>query len=180
MFDVMADWLTVPLLNAEAGNTPARAGLRHPSIAPYGVFASADGQEILISIQNEREWQNFCHDVLQLPELVRDPRFANNVVRVNHRDETDGRVTKIFSGLSGDTLVSRLAKADIAFALLNDMAGLAAHPHLRRIEIAIGTKSVALPAPAAMFGDSARKYGAVPKLGEHTEAVLAEFGLAKT
>src|ERR1700759_5649050 len=64
MFDVMADWMAVPLINAEAGQPPKRIGLAHPSIAPYGVFRSRDGKDILISIQNEREWKTFCGDVL--------------------------------------------------------------------------------------------------------------------
>ena len=79
MFDVMADWMTVPLLNAEAGKPPRRMGLAHPSIAPYGVFGAADGRQILISIQSEREWKVFCAAVLQAPELAADPRFCSNV-----------------------------------------------------------------------------------------------------
>src|SRR5499426_856983 len=79
MFDVMADWLTVPLLNSEAGNPPKRMGLAHPSIAPYGVFASKDGKDILISIQSEREWKTLCAEVLDQPKLPSDPRVANMV-----------------------------------------------------------------------------------------------------
>src|SRR3954463_14639373 len=75
MFDVMADWLAVPLLNAEAGNPPKRMGLAHPSIAPYGVFRSQDGKDILISIQSEREWKKLCADVLERPDLPDDTRF---------------------------------------------------------------------------------------------------------
>src|SRR5690242_16834322 len=96
MFDVMADWCTVPLLNAEAGNPPKRMGLAHPSIAPYGVFRSSDGREILISIQSEREWRKFCADVLGLPELPKDPRLANMVERVRNRDVTDKIVADVF------------------------------------------------------------------------------------
>src|SRR3954462_676672 len=86
MFDLMADWLTVPLLNAEADNPPQRMGLAHPSIAPYGVFYSKDGKGILISIQSEREWKKLCADVLGQPELPSDPRLANMVERVRHRE----------------------------------------------------------------------------------------------
>src|SRR5262249_24905174 len=50
MFDAMADWMTVPLLQHEGGKTPQRVGLAHPSIAPYGVFKTHDGAEVLISI----------------------------------------------------------------------------------------------------------------------------------
>src|SRR5207237_1436183 len=84
MFDVMADWLSVPLLNAEAGNPPERMGLAHPSIAPYGVFRSKDGRDILISIQSEREWKKLCADVLGQPALPNDVRSSNMVERVRN------------------------------------------------------------------------------------------------
>src|ERR1700740_1435561 len=92
MFDVMADWLTVPLLNSEAGHPPQRMGVAHPSIAPYGVFRSKDGKDILISIQSEREWKKLCTEVLDRPELPNDPRFANMVARVRNRQLTDKMV----------------------------------------------------------------------------------------
>ena len=82
MFDVMADWMSVPLLNTEVGKPPPRMGLSHPSIAPYGAFRSKDGKDILISIQSEREWKVFCAVVLEQPKLPEDPRFATMVARV--------------------------------------------------------------------------------------------------
>jgi formyl-CoA transferase len=165
MFDVMADWLTVPLLNAEAGNPPQRMGLAHPSIAPYGVFYSKDGKGILISIQSEREWKKLCAEVLGQPDLPSDPRLANMVERVRHRELTDKTVGDVFGALTRDELLQRLDAADIAFAEVNTMADLAAHPHLRRIEVNTPNGPVAYPAPAAMVVDQARHYGAVPAIG---------------
>src|SRR5437764_13629192 len=133
MFDVMADWLTVPLLNAEAGNPPQRMGLAHPSIAPYGVFYSKDGKGILISIQSEREWKKLCADVLNQPDLPSDARFATMIERVRNRAATDKTVADSFAKLARDDLLAKLAEADIAFAEVNTMADLAVHPHLRRI-----------------------------------------------
>ena len=89
MFDVMADWMSVPLLNTEAGKPPPRMGLSHPSIAPYGAFRSKDGKDILISIQSEREWKVFCAIVMADAALADDPRFCNMVARVNNREATD-------------------------------------------------------------------------------------------
>jgi formyl-CoA transferase len=175
MFDVMADWLTVPLLNAAAGNPPQRAGLRHPSIAPYGVFTAADGAEILISIQSEREWRKFCDVVLQMPGMAAEPRFAGNVARVRNRTETDGAVAAIFGALPSDALLARLAAADIAFAQVNDMAALSRHPHLRRIAADSAAGEIFLPAPGNMLHGQAQVYGKIPALGEHTDAVLAEI-----
>src|SRR5437762_7845078 len=162
MFDVMADWLTVPLLNAEAGNPPQRMGLAHPSIAPYGVFRSKEGKNILISIQSEREWKKLCAEVLGQPDLPDDPRFANMVERVRNRELTDQTVGDIFSTMTREDLLQRLAQADIAFADVNTMADLAVHPHLRRIEVDTPSGPVSYPAPAAVVVDQPRHYGAVP------------------
>jgi itaconate CoA-transferase len=166
MFDVMADWLAVPLLNSEAGNPPKRMGLAHPSIAPYGVFRSRDGKDILISIQSEREWKKLCAEVLGQPDLPNDPRFANMLERVRNRQLTDKAVGDIFATLSRDDLLKRLSDADIAFAEVNTMTDLAVHPHLRRIEVDTPKGVVAYPAPAAIFVDQPRHYGAVPGIGE--------------
>lgn len=175
MFDVMAEWLTVPLLNAEAGKPPRRMGLAHPSIAPYGVFGTADNRQILISIQSEREWKDFCGSVLGAPSVAADPRFCNNITRVRNRAETDAAVGRIFQTLDSATLIARLASADIAFAQLNDMDALSKHPHLSRIEVTTEAGPVSFPAPAAVVLGVPRHYGPVPAIGEQTAAVLAEF-----
>jgi formyl-CoA transferase len=173
MFDVMADWLTVPLLNAEAGNPPQRMGLAHPSIAPYGVFRSKDGKDILISIQSEREWKKLCADVLGQPDLPNDPRFANMVERVRNRQLTDTTVGNSFASMLRVDLLKRLADADIAFAEVNSMADLAVHPHLRRIEVDTPNGPVSYPAPAAIVVDQPRHYGAIPGIGEQPSMVKA-------
>jgi itaconate CoA-transferase len=165
MFDVMADWLTVPLLNTEAGNPPQRIGLAHPSIAPYGVFRSKDGKDILIAIQSEREWKKLCAEVLGHPELPNDPRFSNMVERVRNRVLTDRAVGDSFATMTRDALLQRLGDADIAFAEVNTMADLARHPHLRRITVDTPNGAVSYPAPAAIVEEQPRHYGAVPGIG---------------
>jgi formyl-CoA transferase len=169
MFDVMADWLAVPLLNSEAGNPPKRMGLAHPSIAPYGVFRSKDGKDILISIQSEREWKKLCAEVLKQPELPNDPRLANVSERVRNRPLTDKIVGDVFGSLNRDELIQRLEDADIAFGEVNTMADLTVHPHLRRIEVDTPKGVITYSAPAAIFVGEPRKYGAVPDIGEHAE-----------
>ncbi|MBR1221780.1 CoA transferase [Bradyrhizobium sp. U87765 SZCCT0131] len=173
MFDVMADWLTVPLLNAEAGNPPQRMGLAHPSIAPYGVFRSSDGKDILISIQSEREWKKLCADVLGRPDLPNDPRFANMVERVRNRALTDQVVGEVFGTLTRDALLQSLAASDIAFAEVNTMADLTTHPHLRRITVDTPAGPVAYPAPGAIVVGEERTYAAVPAIGADTAAIGA-------
>lgn len=176
MFDAIADWCTVPLLHFEGGRPPKRLGLAHPSIAPYGVFRSCDGVEVLISIQNDREWRVLCERVLMRLELGSDPRFATGVARVAHRADTDATVAAGFASLAYEDLVVRLSAAAIAFARVSDMAALSVHAELTRLTIATPSGPVSYPAPA--HRPMGRAYGAVPTLGEHTLRVRAEFGVA--
>ena len=164
MFDVMADWLTVPLLNHEAGRTPQRVGLAHPSIAPYGVFTAKDGVQILVSVQSDREWRKLCAQFLEAPELGSDPRFATNVARVENRAATDAVVGEGFARMTADEATAPLLRADVALARVNDMAGLAAHPHLRRITVETPNGPVSYPAPAPVWDGETRCYGPVPAL----------------
>ena len=174
MFDAMADWMTVPLLQYEGGKTPARVGLAHPTIAPYGVFKSRDGADILISIQSDREWRVLAETVLGDKSLAANTAFATNVERVKRRAETDARVQAVFGALDVEALSQKLASADIAFARVNDTALLATHPHLQRIAVGTPSGPVSYPAPPRSRA-GAHRYGAVPALGEHGERIRAEF-----
>jgi len=164
MFDVMADWLTVPLLNHEGGQSPQRIGLAHPSIAPYGVFYSRDRRPILISVQSDREWVALCQTFLGDAALGTDPRFATNVARVTNRAATDALLQARFADLDAETAIATLLQANIALAAVNDMEGLSRHPQLRRITVDTPNGPVSLPAPAAVFAGEERHYGAVPAL----------------
>ena len=164
MFDVMADWLTVPLLNHEAGNSPKRIGLAHPSIAPYGVFTAKDGAQILLSVQSDREWKNLCNLFLQAPDLVTDPRFARNIDRVQNREETDAIISAAFARMTAPQAVAALSRADVALAQLNDMGGLSNHPHLRRITVETEAGPVSMPAPAPIWGEDPHGFGPGPAL----------------
>jgi itaconate CoA-transferase len=175
MFDAMADWMAVPLMQYEGGQPPRRIGLAHTSIAPYGVFKTKDGVDILISIQSDREWRVLAAQVLGDAALAADPAFATNVARVKRRADTDAKVQTMFGATDADALTQKLAQADIAFARVNDTATLAAHPQLRRIEVATSVGAVSYPAPAARRDGAPRRYGAVPALGEHSDAIRAEF-----
>jgi itaconate CoA-transferase len=175
LFDAMADWMTVPLLQHEGGKPPKRLGLSHPSIAPYGVFKTRDGADILISIQNDREWRILASQVMGDAPLAADPMFATVTSRAQHRTETDGKVAASFATMDVEVLSQKLAAADIAFARVNDVAGFIAHPHLRRISVETPSGPVSYPAPAPIR-DTPREYGRIPALGEHTEKVRGEFG----
>jgi itaconate CoA-transferase len=166
MFDVMAEWMTVPLLNHEAGRTPQRIGMAHPSIAPYGVFETEDGTPILISIQSEREWQALCNGVLECPDAVTDPRTSLNVERVKNREWTDHLISRAFARLGTGEALEKLENNAIAFARLNDMNGLSTHPELKRITVATENGPVSYPEPAPIFSGKHRKLGPVPAIGQ--------------
>jgi itaconate CoA-transferase len=176
MFDGMADWMATPLLQHEGGAPPKRIGLSHTSIAPYGVFKTRDGADILIAIQSDREWRILAERVMGDQALAVDPNFATNIERVKRRADTDGRVQAAFGALGVNELQDKLAAADIAFGRVNGPAELAEHPHLRRITIGSPTGPISYPAPAAQWVDAPRRYGPVPALGEHSDQIRAEFG----
>jgi formyl-CoA transferase len=175
MFDVMADWLTVPLLHTEAGRAPKNVGLAHPSIAPYGVFCDAEGSALLIAVQSDREWRTFCTHVLQSPALGEDRRFSTNIGRSRDRATLDAVVATRIAQIKRKELTSRLMGADIAFAELNDMSALSRHPHTRRIEVETPSGVVAYPPPGAVVRGRTQAFRPVPALGEHTAAIVHEF-----
>ena len=175
MFDSVADWMTVPLLQHEAGKPPQRVGLTHPAIAPYGAFPTRDGAQILIGIQNDREWRVLAEKVLGDTDLAADPGFATNRARVERRAETDRKVAAITCTADAELLTQKLAAAEIAFAPINTVADLARHPHLRMITVATPSGPVSYPAPAERHASSSRHYRPVPSLGEHTAKVRTEF-----
>jgi itaconate CoA-transferase len=174
LFDSIAEWMTVPLLHYDGlGVAPSRVGLAHPSIAPYGGFATADGQTVLISIQSDAEWRMLCADVLGQPALGADERFATNNARVANRAETDAVVGAYVSSRVLSDVRSELGAARIAFGVVNDVAGLSAHAHLRRVHVEHEHGSVDLPAPAARVDWEV--IGSVPRVNEHGSALRDEF-----
>jgi formyl-CoA transferase len=175
MFDAMAEWMTVPLLHGEGGAPFKRIGLAHAAIAPYGVFKTRDGADILIAIQNDREWRVLADKVLGDAALGTNAKFATNPKRVENRSETDGIVAAVFARHDVAPLSKMLEAADIAFARVNDWELLSKHPHLRRIVVGSPSGPVSMPAPTPLRAGEQRAYGPIPKLGEHTEKIRAEF-----
>jgi itaconate CoA-transferase len=175
MFDAMAEWMTVPLLHGEGGAPFKRIGLAHAAIAPYGVFKSRDGADILIAVQNDREWRVLVEKVLGDAGLASDPKFATNPKRVANRMETDAKVADDFVRNDVETLMKKLENADIAFARVNDWELLSKHAHLRRITVGAPSGPVTMPAPAPTRIGQQRTYGAIPALGEHTDMIRREF-----
>jgi itaconate CoA-transferase len=176
MFDAMMEWMAIPLLFGEHGDPPKRMGLTHFSVAPYGVFQTRDGQPILISVQNDREWVVFCTKVLGRPDLAKDSRFATNSGRIANRADTDGLIGRHFGTQDVDALSRQLDAAQIAFARVNDVTSMLQHPHFRRVMVDSPNGPIALPAsPARLMGEEEVTFGPLPSLGEHTDRVRKEF-----
>jgi crotonobetainyl-CoA:carnitine CoA-transferase CaiB-like acyl-CoA transferase len=176
LFDAMADWMSVPMLFQNyTGKAPQRLGMNHPSIAPYGAYSSNDDKQVIVSIQSKREWERFCAEVLKNSELARDPRFCNNESRVANRDELDDKINAVFGTLERDEIVQRLKTAMVAFGALNSVADLTRHPQLRRVTVETPAGPVIMPAPPIRYLNNKSTPGPVPQLGQHTDAIRAEF-----
>lgn len=182
MLEALAEWTSYPLYYAFGGAPPPpRTGAAHATIYPYGPFPSgADGGSVMLGLQNEREWVNFCDKVLCRPELGKDPRFAGNARRVEERGVLREIIVDAFSTLSAAQVVERLDAAQIANARVNTMHDVWAHPQLqaRSRWRDVGTSAGAVPAmlPPGTWTDGPRM-DPVPALGQHTDAILAELGV---
>ena len=176
LFGSAAELMSVPYLQARyGGKAPERVGLKHPTIAPYGAFTCADGRDIVISIQNEREWVDFCNLVLRRPDLLEDARCKGNAARVEHRAFVDGVVSEIFGTLSSAAVVDRLNEAQTAYGQLNSVDDLIHHSQLRTRRMAVQGQDVEIPAsPWGVEWDTER-FAATPALDEHGTALRAEF-----
>ena len=176
LFAGMADWMTVPLLHQDYGpGAPKRVGLNHPSIAPYGVYACKGGDEVVFSIQNEREWKRLVEEVLRRPEMLADARFADNTARVANRPALDAIIDEVFGSLEREALTRRLFAAAIAYGAVNTPADLSAHPQLRRVTVDTPSGPVNLVAPPVDVRGSDFDLGAVPAVDQHGAALRREF-----
>ncbi len=177
LFHAIADYMNVPYLQTRYGKKPPpRVGVRHPTIAPYGSFMCSDGKSVLLSIQNEREWVRFCADVLNAPTLATDDRFSRNIERVKNGTELEAIILPILAELTRENAIALLTQAGIACGRLSDMEDLIAHPQRRLTSIATPSGEIEMLAPGARFTGHEERYGAVPRVGEHSESLRKEFG----
>ncbi len=182
MLEAMGEWMGYPLYYAFGGAPPPpRAGAAHATIYPYGPFPCGDGKTVMLGLQNEREWLQFCDKVLLQPGLAQDARFTGNAQRTAHREALRALIVQAFAALSSAQVVQRLEDAQIANAELRDMAGLWQHEQLAARDRwrEVGTPAGAVPTllPPGSWDDGDPQLGAVPALGQHTDTVLAELGV---
>ena len=176
LFHALADWMNVPYLQHQYGGRKIRRpGLHHPTIAPYGAYICGDNRMLLISIQNEREWLRLCVEVLDQPDMPQNPNFDSNVKRVQNRVELDAIINDVFAQHSIDIIVKKLQAAQIAFGRLNDMDEFTKHPQNRFIAVRTSAGDVQLLSPGAIVNGVMPRLGAVPYLGQHSDAIRKEF-----
>jgi len=176
LFHALADWMNVPYIQSQYGGRDIRRpGLHHPTIAPYGAYRCGDGRQLLLSIQNEREWQRLCSDVLQQPDLPENPKFSSNVKRVENRAALDDILNTVFAAHSIDQLAVMLQTAQIAFGRLNTMDDFAAHPQNRFVTVRTTGGELQILAPGAVVNGVMAPLGAVPDLGANSTAIRDEF-----
>ena len=179
MLESLVEWMGYPMYYSfEEASAPPRAGASHATIFPYGPFPVGDGNTLMLGLKNEREWREFCTQVLQKPDLTEHPRFATNSQRSIHRDELGSLIREAFSGLSLKNVTERLDAAGIANASVNDMQKVWSHPQLRARDRWIKVKTPvgevpALKPPGLWFAGS---FSAVPDVGEHSRSILSELG----
>jgi len=181
MLESLGEWMGYPMYYAmDDAAPPPRAAAAHATIYPYGPFAAGDGRKVILGLQNEREWLQFCNKVLLQPELATDARFDRNALRSANRVELEALIVSAFSSLTAEQVVERLDNAQIANANMNSMADLWAHPQLKARErwTSVGSPAGDLPAllPPGKQSSFDYRMDAIPSVGEHTQAILTELG----
>ena len=183
MLESMVEWMSYPLYYAIDGQTaPRQTGASHATIFPYGPFQAGDGKTVMLGLQNEREWKNFCETVIRQPQLHTDERFCSNSRRVMNREELAQLILEVFSSLSAAQVIERLDEAGIANARMNDMQAVWNHEQLvaRQRWTTVQTPAGEIPAlfPPGVAPSEEPCMGPVPALGQHSDAILRELGFS--
>lgn len=181
LFDALSEWMGYPTYyTLYGGEPPARAGVRHATVVPYGSYACADGA-VLLAVQTESQWKAFCETVCGHPEWELDERFTSSALRRVNRDALEGMIEDTFATLPRQEVIRRLETADIPFGSVNEVAEFIAHPQLaardrwRDVDSPAGPLRAIVP-PIDLKGMPPHM-GAIPKVGEHTDAILIGLGL---
>jgi itaconate CoA-transferase len=181
MFDAIAEFMGYSIYYTQhTGMAPERAGLSHPSIAPYDSYRTADDREVVISVQNDREWVRLATHILRRPELATDPDFATNQARVRNRARVDELVGRAVVQFTQSDLIEQLDQHQVASARISSVHDLISHPQLadrdcwREVASPAGPLNMLLP--VGRIAGLEPRMDPIPALGEHTAAVLAEFG----
>jgi len=179
LFEALAEWMGYAMYYTLGGTAPARTGASHATIAPYGPYPTRDGQ-VIFGLHNNREWAAFSTHVLLRPDLAVDARFQGNDLRVQHREAMNAEIDQVFRALSTEEVVARLDATQIANARINTVEQFINHPQLagRHAWRQVDSPRGPLPAllPPVRMENVEPVMGAIPALGQHSAAILAELG----
>jgi crotonobetainyl-CoA:carnitine CoA-transferase CaiB-like acyl-CoA transferase len=184
MLESLGEWMSFPMYYAYKGaEPPPRNGASHATIYPYGPFKAGDGKTVMLGLQNEREWVQFCETVLENSALAQDERFDRNFKRNENRIELLKIIDACFSKLTSEQLIARLEKAQIANAHLNDMEGLWKHEQLkarnRWTEVDTPNGAITALLPPGLNDSYDYRMDPIPAVGEHTDSILKELGVSE-
>ena len=184
LFDSLIEWMGYPLYYTEYGGTaPARAGTSHAAIAPYGTFRARDGVDIVLAVQNDRDWARFCTGVLEDSSLADSPRFATGSKRVENIEPLHAIINTVFLGHDGPEMERRLVASNVAHARQREVADVLTHPQLtardrwRTVDTPVGTVRALLPA-VTVVGQTPRM-DPVPSVGQHNTSILESLGYSE-
>src|SRR5579884_318312 len=181
MLEALGEWLGYPAYYTDyGGQAPERSGAHHATIAPYGPFVTGDEKVVLLGIQNEREWEAFCQQVLRQPALAHDPRFCSNPLRVQHRGALEALIQEVLRSMTLEQAIASLEQAQIAYGQMRDMHEFLEHPQLaarqrwKTVDSPVGP--VWALSPPGIPDGVEPVFNAIPTVGQHTEAILREIG----
>jgi itaconate CoA-transferase len=182
LFDSLVEWMGYPLYFTRYGGTrPTRAGTSHAAIAPYGAFTCGDGTQVMLAIQNEREWERFATQVLNRPDMVTDERFGRAAHRYAHRHELHEIIEQSFSALTGESCDALLEQAAVAHSRQRDMSEIADHPQLterhRWYDVETPAGPISMLAPPVEMSGMGHRMDPIPAVGQNSESILGELGM---
>ncbi|MBV1865877.1 MAG: CoA transferase [Rhodobacteraceae bacterium] len=178
LFDSMTDWVAVYIAAYDqTKKVMPRSGFSHGLISPYGAFRIGDGTQVVLAVQNQREWGRLCEIVLEMPQLKDHADYKNNPARSAHRAALSDVIEEVFSQLNRETVVDRLRQASIAYGFINEISDMSTHPALSRTDLETECGPVSIVAPPLKVSGEASAVGDVPALGADTQDIRGEFGL---
>ncbi|MEN1967800.1 CaiB/BaiF CoA-transferase family protein [Lentibacillus sp. N15] len=184
MLEALGEWMGYPLYYSMYGDAePKRTGAQHATIYPYGPFQTAGDETVFFAIQNEREWVNFCENILYNPDLAIDARYNTNSKRVLNQESLKGEIEQVLLQKNVQEVIRELEANKIANAQLKGMQQFAKHEQLdarnRWIDVESPVGKIKSLLPPAAKGSENIKNTPIPDVGQHTTAILAELGLTE-